>query len=103
MDGQTDVHNVSRRPARATSLGHARSRLLSEAEGNPDVAISHYRQYRSILSLAFAAAYVRSRSRNAEDALEAQRYFIERKVRGEAQRVLQARTLEIVPKLRLRA
>jgi len=28
MDGQTDVHDVSRRPARAASLGHARSRLL---------------------------------------------------------------------------
>jgi polyphosphate kinase len=46
--------------------------------------------------------YVRSRSRNAEDALEAQRYFIERTIRGEAQRV-QARSVEIVPKLRLRA
>ena len=47
--------------------------------------------------------YVRSRSRNAEDALEAQRYFIERTVRAEAKRVLQARSLEIAPKLRLRA
>ncbi len=28
MDGQTDVHHLSRCPARAASLGHARARLL---------------------------------------------------------------------------
>jgi len=29
MDGQTDVHHVSRCPARAASLGHARARLIA--------------------------------------------------------------------------
>ncbi len=46
--------------------------------------------------------YVRSRGRNAENALEAQRHFIDRAVRGETERFQRLRILEVT-RLRLRA